>query len=102
MEESTGLVFAALDFAFPDAAMPTSTGALYIAIIRQFFQASGSPEAALVVLSMVTSGLASAALYLLGVAFLSEMAGSWPPHCSWAARSSGSMERLACPIPATP
>jgi hypothetical protein len=73
--ESAGIAFAALGLDFPGAALPASSGALYIAIIRQLFQALGSPEAALVVLSMATSGLASAMLYLLGAALFGEMAG---------------------------
>jgi hypothetical protein len=74
-QTSAALAFAARDGELPGGAALPHTGALYIALGRQLIELLGSPELAFVAMSVVASGLAVAAIYLLGAALFGEIAG---------------------------
>jgi hypothetical protein len=74
-QTSAALAFAARDGELPGGAALPHTGALYIALGRQLIALFGSPELAFVAISVVASGLAVAAIYLLGAALFGEIAG---------------------------
>jgi hypothetical protein len=74
-QTSAALAFAARGGELPDGAAMPHTGALYIALSRQLIALLGSPELAFVAMSVVASGLAVAAIYLLGAALFGEIAG---------------------------
>jgi hypothetical protein len=74
-QEAAGLVFAAERGELPGGIAAAPVGPLYLALGRALLPLFGSPEVAFVAISVAASGLAFAAIYLLGVALLGDLDG---------------------------
>jgi hypothetical protein len=73
-QEAAGLVFAAFHGEPPGGAVAPA-GPLYLALGRALLPLFGSPEAAFVAISVLASGLAFAAIYMLGATLMGQLAG---------------------------
>jgi hypothetical protein len=73
-QEAAGLVFAAFHGG-PSSSAVAPSGPLYFTITHALLPLFGSPEAVFVAISVLASGLAFAAIYMLGTALMGELAG---------------------------
>ena len=74
-QEAASLTFATLDGDLSRGSAAAHTGPLYLALGRALLPLFGSPEATFIALSVVASGLAFVAIYLLGAAVMGDLAG---------------------------